>query len=119
MQVYNRWADRDMTRMELEFQEWEWEDTDDYIHKYRSNIEPRSLRGVLGKYLEGIGVLIERGLIDPTLVDDLMSSAVLMYWQKFGPVARAQFQLGLNQDLAPFLLNPSLVILFEPLTFSL
>jgi hypothetical protein len=75
-----------MSKMELEFQEWEWEDYDDWERKYESNIDALSLRTTLGKYYEGIGVLVKRGLIDPTLVDDLMSVAILRYWMKFEPV---------------------------------
>ena len=86
MQIYNRWADRDMSKMEFEFQEWEWEDYDDWERKYESDLDALSLRATLGKYYEGIGVLIKRGLVDPTLVDDLMSSAIIMYWRKFSPI---------------------------------
>lgn len=68
--------------------DWEWNDYEDYSEKYLSNVESRALRSSLGKYWEGIGVLVKRNLIDPTLVDDLMSSALLMYWEKYEPVAR-------------------------------
>lgn len=59
MQVYNRWADRSMSRMEFEFQEWEWGDHEDWEKKDESNIDSLSLRATLGKYYEGIGVLIK------------------------------------------------------------
>ncbi len=85
MQIYDRWSSREITEMEFEFRNWEWDEYDDFERKY-SDIKSTSLRAVLGKYYEGIGVLIKRGLIDPTLVDDLMSSAILNYWEKWGPV---------------------------------
>jgi hypothetical protein len=87
MQVYDRWASRDMTKMEYEFQQWEWDDYDDYVSKYH-DLENRSLRTTIGKYYEGIGVLVKRGLIDPTFVDDLMSSAIMKYWEKYEPIAK-------------------------------
>ncbi len=34
-------------------------------------------------YLEGIGVLVKRGLIEASFVDDLMSSVVIGYWEKY------------------------------------
>ena len=37
----------------------------------------------LGSYLEGIGVLVFRGLVDIGLVDDLFSSYVIRYWEKY------------------------------------
>jgi hypothetical protein len=61
MQVYNRWASRDVTKMEYDFQQWEWDDYDDYVRKYHDS-ENRSLSTTLGKYYEGIGVLVKRGL---------------------------------------------------------
>jgi hypothetical protein len=86
MQIYDRWSSREITKMEWEFKNWEWDDFDDYMRKYNSDVESISVRAVIGKYYEGIGVLIKRGLIDPALVDDLMSSAILSYWEKWGPV---------------------------------
>lgn len=46
------------------------------------------MRTTIGKYYEGIGVLVKRGLIDPTFVDDLMSSAIMKYWEKYEPIAK-------------------------------
>ena len=86
MQIYNRWADREMTKMEYEFQEWQWNDYDDYVRKYESDVNSLSLRTTIGKYYEGIGVLVKRGLVDPTFVDDLMSTGILRYWEKFEPI---------------------------------
>jgi hypothetical protein len=88
MQIYNRWADREMTKMEYEFQEWQWNDYDDYVRKYESDVNSLSLRTTIGKYYEGIGVLVKRGLVDPTFVDDLMSTGILRYWEKFEPIVR-------------------------------
>jgi hypothetical protein len=42
-------------------------------------------RRVFG-YLEGMDVLVRRGLIDPFLVDDLMSGAIIQFWEKFNPI---------------------------------
>jgi hypothetical protein len=89
MQIYNRWASKEVSLMEQEFLfEWEWDDYDDFSRKYLSNVEARALRSSIGKYWEGIGVLVKRELIDPYLVDDLMSSAIMMYWEKYAPVCR-------------------------------
>ena len=35
-----------------------------------------------------MGVFVKRGLIDATLVDDMMSSYIVSYWQKIGPIFR-------------------------------
>jgi len=88
MQIYDRWSSIEMTKMEWELSNWEWDDFDDYVSKYDSDVESISLRSVLGRQFEGIGVLIKRGLIDPALVDDLMSASILGYWEKWGPVVK-------------------------------
>ncbi len=36
--------------------------------------------------MEGVAVLIDRGLIDVSLVDELMSGYIMQYWEKFGPL---------------------------------
>ena len=86
MQVYTRWSDRELIKMQQEFTRWEWDDYDDWERKYESDVDSLSLRYTLGTFYEGIGVLMARGLIDPTLVDDLMSSAIMSYWRKIEPV---------------------------------
>jgi len=88
MQIYSGFTDREMNRMQFEFQTWEWDDYDDWERKYESNVDALSLRATIGAYYEGMGVLIKRGLIDPNLVDDLMSTPILMYWRKFEPVIK-------------------------------
>ncbi len=66
----------------------EWKDYDDFISKYgpRANLELSSQRTTVGSYFEGLGVLVKRGLIDATLVDDLLSGLIVMYWEKFKPI---------------------------------
>ena len=49
------------------------------------NPEASIMHSKVNGYLEGIGVLVRRGLIDPSFVDDLMSGAIVNYWERFGP----------------------------------
>jgi hypothetical protein len=39
----------------------------------------------VGSTLEGIGVLVKRGLIDTSMVDDLMSWMVISFYEKYQP----------------------------------
>lgn len=39
----------------------------------------------LGTYFEGIGVLVKRNLVDPSMVDDLMSGRFIDFWEAMGP----------------------------------
>ena len=64
---------------------WKWENYDDYINKYGPESNPEAYimyRKVFG-FFEGVGVLVRRRLIDPSLVDDLMSGAIVQYWERF------------------------------------
>ena len=65
----------------------QFEDYDDYEAKYgfQANPDAYLLHGRVETYLEGIGVLVKRGLIDPSFVDDLMSSGIVSFWEKFEP----------------------------------
>jgi len=53
-------------------------------------------------YFEGIGVLVKRGLIDINLVDDLMSSYILMTWDKYGPFIKEQQERANRPELLEY-----------------
>ena len=86
MPIYAYFYDGDFikARQETLF-EWRWSDYDDYESKYgyRSNPDAAVMRYKVGSYLEGLGVLVRRRLIDPSFVDDLMSGIIIRYWEKF------------------------------------
>jgi hypothetical protein len=67
---------------------WEWSDIDDFNQKYGilTNPDAFSSFSAVAGYLEGVGVLLSRNLLDPTFVDDLMSGPVRIFWEKFKPV---------------------------------
>lgn len=69
---------------------WEWDDFEDFNAKYGlvSNPAEFSKFDLVGTFFEGIGVLIKRGLIDVTLVDDLMSGHIVWAWEKFEPLVK-------------------------------
>ena len=88
MPIYSTYQSEDHIKAVSEIMKWEWEDYDDYMAKYGSEANPEAYmmyRKVFG-YLEGLGVLVRRGLIDPSLVDDLMSGLIIGYWEKFEPI---------------------------------
>lgn len=88
MKLYERWEDEDFEKhwMEVVY-EWEWKDYDDFDKKYGSgNLEAFSNAFSVLAYFEGIGVLVKRKLIDIELVDDLMSTSILWYWEKTAPI---------------------------------
>jgi ribosomal protein S8 len=78
MQIISTYHSEEYIKAFSEIMMWEYDSYDDYMAKYGSEVNPEAYmmyRKVFG-YLEGIGVLVRRGLIDPSLVDDLMSGAI-------------------------------------------
>ena len=65
---------------------YEWEDLDDFLQKYgrfTSNPEIAARYYAFVRYLEGIGVLVQDGMIDIKMVDKLLGRNIRMYWEKY------------------------------------
>jgi len=88
MYIYDKWSSREFIEVRNEYETWEWTDYDAFFYKYLSNTEASTLFSQAACMFEGIGVLIKRKLIDPTMVDDLMSGATLTGWEKFGSIVK-------------------------------
>ena len=88
MQIYNKWSDIEYKTEARKLLQWEFTDTNDYIEKYMGPDKPEyeGPSTAINTYLEGVAVLIDRELIDVSLVDELMSGYIIQYWEKFGPV---------------------------------
>ena len=76
----------------------EFTDYDDFENKYgwRTNPDDNAVFNNAYQWLEGIGVLVRRGLIDPELVFDLMYGWIIIYWEKYYPVFR-----GMREEWNP------------------
>jgi len=65
---------------------WEWDDYDDFMDKYGpSSLENFSKYGSYLNRLEGLDVLVKRGLIDVNFLYDLMYGSIIIIWEKFLP----------------------------------
>ena len=85
MPIYSTYHSDEYMKAYSEIMRWKWENYDDYINKYGPESNPEAYimyRKVFG-FFEGVGVLVRRRLIDPSLVDDLMSGAIVQYWERF------------------------------------
>jgi len=89
IQIYNHLLeDKFQTQyIDLLFR-YEWEDYDDYREKFGDDMEFRAKLNYVCSFFEGVGVLVYRNLLDPQLVDDLMSSYVFQVWEKMGPIIK-------------------------------
>ena len=68
--------------MAIEAKDW-----DEFAEKYSGRPEARMF-GIVCAFYEGIGVLLHRGLIDISLVDDLFSTNILQIWEKVEPLVK-------------------------------
>ncbi|TFH14243.1 hypothetical protein E4H04_10560 [Candidatus Bathyarchaeota archaeon] len=86
MQIRDNW-DMDMIGRRSEIMVWEWDDYHDFIGKYGPDSNPEAWRKLIsvGSFFEGLGVMVERGFIDPYLVDDLLSGPIIQFWEKTSP----------------------------------
>jgi hypothetical protein len=85
MPIYSRFQEKDFMRQFSDITNiWDWTDFDDFSEKYGPNTNPEAYSSWLMvlTYFEGVGVLVKRKLIDPYLVDDLMSGLIIRLWEK-------------------------------------
>jgi hypothetical protein len=63
-----------------------FKDFDDWWEKYGPETEYFNSLEVMSHYFEGAGVLVKRGLLDPSLITDLLSEEFIGYWEKYAPI---------------------------------
>jgi len=65
---------------------WEWENYDEYMEKYGPGTEEWRKGATLVTLFEGLGVLVYRNLIDIGMINELMRSYIIGFWEKFSPI---------------------------------
>ena len=82
MQIYNRQYTIEQRRSLHIINTLEYESRDDFNEKYGPETNPDAYFRIqsLGAYFEGVGVLVKRNLVDPYMVDDLMSGRIIDFW---------------------------------------
>lgn len=90
MQIYNRWSEKDFVDAYNQVDLMDppvYKDMDEYIEKYvKTNPEYDLKATQINAMLEGVGVLVNRGLIDVSFVDDLFSGMVIRHWEAIRPL---------------------------------
>jgi hypothetical protein len=84
MQIYMRYLEPDLFSDNL-FKLFKrgWKDTEDYAKKYNENPDGANL-GTVMAFWEGVAVLINRGMIDISLIYELMPTNVTALWGRYG-----------------------------------
>jgi hypothetical protein len=63
----------------------EYKNYEDYLKKYAEKPEHTALK-ILGNYFEGIGILVQRKLIDTEIVHDFWGDIITSSWEQIKPL---------------------------------
>ena len=76
---------------------WEYKDFDDFEGKWglKTNPDENTYWHLDANFLEGVGILVNRGLVSVSLVESWMGFWVIGHWEKFSPYIR-EFRVRYN-----------------------
>ncbi|UCD45774.1 MAG: hypothetical protein JSV27_04620 [Candidatus Bathyarchaeota archaeon] len=90
MQTYDNFIEPTFYDKLADFLTWKWDDYDDFMQKYGWDANPKAWQqsGSVVTFFEGVGVLVQKGLLDINLVGELMTRHVIGVWEKIGPISK-------------------------------
>jgi hypothetical protein len=89
MELYGVFRDKEFQRdIATIYNIWQWSDYDDFEAKYGRTTHPDEYSSYLSvvNFFGGLGTLVKRGMIDPSIVKDLMGGVVTRFWEKIMPL---------------------------------
>ena len=90
MQIFQRYQDPEFHRNAEHkmLMEWQWDDYEDFHNKYGRNGDPESwaIFDTTLTWLDGIGILVKRGHLDPELVNETLFLLIEKGWEKYSPI---------------------------------
>ena len=68
--------------------QWEWKDYDEFMEKYSlpNNLEAQAKWTHYFSSLEGLGILLRKGLIDPDFIYRTQYGSIILIWERFLPL---------------------------------
>jgi hypothetical protein len=96
MNLWSKWDSEDFMKHYLRILSWEFTGYEDWSTKYGLSGDRDDLLsyGLIETFFEGIGVLVKRGLLDVSMIDDFMSSELEIYWLKMKTVVDGMRNTG-------------------------
>jgi hypothetical protein len=89
MELYSKWQDKGFNKSKLFVMTYPIKSYEDYEGIFRDEEKGTTFR-VVGTFLEGLGVLVKRGLVEKGFVDDMMSGDIIGFWEKYGDAVREE-----------------------------
>ncbi len=95
MQLYSIYESKDFLKDYTDVWRYEYSDIKDWMQKYHPMVNPEAYASFmrLGRFYEGVGILVEKKLISMDLVVELMREAILFNWDKLKVYAYGQREL--------------------------
>jgi hypothetical protein len=83
-QIYNKFGEAEFAKNWSAVMQWEFKDYEEYQAKYSGKVNPEAVGqwGSVARFFHGVGVLVDRDLVDIQLVYDLMADLVIIAWEK-------------------------------------
>lgn len=82
MRLYATFGSTEFQNAYQKMMDLEYEDYADYMKRYGTKPEIKAAASTVNFFLEGVGVLVKRKLVSMDLVDDLLSTNILLTWEK-------------------------------------
>jgi hypothetical protein len=88
MSLYETYQSLEFVKTRRDVIELEWNDFDDFWAKYglNTNNDAWVKWQSQASFFNGVGVLVKKGLIDISLVDELFSNVIHRMWNHMGPI---------------------------------
>jgi len=84
LQLYSQYYDKDWVAATSQISDMKYESYEEFWEKY-GDTEWSQKWDTLSHYFEGAGILVKKGLIDPSLFSDLLSEEFIDYWERMSP----------------------------------
>ena len=90
MQLHEEKYDREGLEVFFDLQNWDWEDYDDYQRKYGPYTHPElaALMESQVSYFEGLGILVQDGMVDINIVYKIAGRRINQLWHQFEAVIK-------------------------------
>ncbi len=95
MQLYSIYESKDFLKDYTDIWRYEYTDIDDWMQKYHPLKNPEAYASFMrvGRFYEGVGLLVEKKLISIDLVTELMREAIIFNWDRLKVYAYGQREI--------------------------
>lgn len=90
LQLHEAKYDHEGLEAFFKLQNRDWDDFEDYMEKYGPYTHPEETAMYESQvsYMEGLGILVQEGMVDINIVDKLTGRRILQTWQKFEQIIK-------------------------------